>query len=725
MDDTIQTSRDCKRCGAPAPVNSPEGLCPKCLMNEAMAPDQTTIDSNPTGGKTAAPSIDEITKYFPQLEIIELLGSGGMGIVYKARQPQLDRLIALKLLPVEAGRNPAFAERFSREARALAKLNHPGIVAIYDFGQAGPYYFFAMQYVDGCTLQQLIRAKKITPREALGIVTQICEALQFAHDEGVVHRDIKPGNILLDKRGRVRIADFGLAKLLGQAPADFSLTASHVVMGTPHYMAPEQMEHPQEVDHRADIYSLGVVFYEMLTGDLPLGRFAPPSQKVQIDVRLDEVVLHALESEPDRRYQTAIAVKNDVDTIAGEPAETAIATENPNAAEAPLASQTGSEKTPERKPRPTLFWTKAFVLLCLGWLFAAAMWNYRNSGMTVAIFVLSGILCWLAVWRVPSVAGNRGHWSKSSRRMQAWLVFNAMTGALLGFFFLFSAAQNDWERATLHWNRSGVTDAEFEQKYKGKEYQLLRQLRAFRQNVPNVELQLADGSWSGGWHIWGESGPHNRLFGDSSVWSSLFIALLGLLLAPFGIFAPPHYFKDRFSWDVIRASFALAFCVLLSGVLCYLVLVIRSFYTDPVFHPGLVATYRGIICDPPAPLQKVEAALREWAGRHGYAIGDRSRWYLATVPQGNQIAQTALFQLWKPSPYDRWKMNWRGLHRISPHVVVECTSSEKPAETHINITPGERLPGPAGETDPWTAELLDLKKTLSAVSDQTKPINDK
>src|SRR5439155_20787148 len=168
----------------------------------------------------------------------------------------------------------------------------------------------------GLSLRQLLQQKKIAPEQALAIVPKICEALQFAHEQGVVHRDIKPENVLLDKQGRVKIADFGIAKIVGGDGGRTNLTGDEQVIGTPHYMAPEQVEKPQTVDHRADIYSLGVVFYEMLTGELPLGKFAPPSQKVQVDVRLDEIVLHALEKEPGRRYQHASVLKTDVETIA-------------------------------------------------------------------------------------------------------------------------------------------------------------------------------------------------------------------------------------------------------------------------------------------------------------------------------------------------------------------------------------------------------------------------
>jgi predicted Ser/Thr protein kinase len=307
----MDTERICPGCKKPVAADAPQGLCPECLMKAGFG--STAGQAGDTG--FVPPPIETVAELFPQLEILEFIGKGGMGAVYKARQSGLDRLVALKILPPRPGPDPGFAERFTREARALARLSHPNIVAVYDFGQVDGLHYFLMEYVDGLNLRQIEEAGRLTPAEALRIIPQICEALQFAHEEGIVHRDIKPENVLLDKKGRVKIADFGLAKILGREPTHQRLTGARDVMGTPHYMAPEQVERPRDVDHRADIYSLGVVFYEMLTGELPLGRFAPPSQKAQIDVRLDEVVLRTLEKEPERRYQHASQVKTDVETI--------------------------------------------------------------------------------------------------------------------------------------------------------------------------------------------------------------------------------------------------------------------------------------------------------------------------------------------------------------------------------------------------------------------------
>ena len=307
----------CSSCGAPiTPGSAPGGLCPRCLLQAGMESKGSAAEFVHTGRSDSPrrppPTREELAQFFPQFEIGELLGHGGMGAVFRARQKGLDRDVALKVLTVDVGADPAFAERFGREAKTLARLAHPSIVHVYDVGQAGPWYYLVMELVEGVNLRQMLRAKTIGPREAMSIVAQMCDALQYAHDEGVVHRDIKPENVLVGRKGTVKILDFGLAKILRRGGPD-PLTKAEQVMGTPYYMAPEQWERPLEVDHRADIYSLGVVFYELLTGELPVGRFAAPSKKVEVDV------VKTLEKEPELRYQHVSQVKTEVDRIAAGP----------------------------------------------------------------------------------------------------------------------------------------------------------------------------------------------------------------------------------------------------------------------------------------------------------------------------------------------------------------------------------------------------------------------
>jgi serine/threonine protein kinase len=305
-------TRKCPECGAEVPGDAPQGLCPKCVLSGAA----TSVEPNVSATATSEiPSLERVAEAFPQFEILELIGRGGMGFVYKARQPHLDRLVALKLLPDKLAKDPQFAERFNREAKVVARLNHPNIVSVFDFGQTEHFYFLLMEYVDGVNLRQAMQAGRFSPGEALSIVPKICDALQFAHQEGILHRDIKPENILLDSKGGVKIADFGIAKLIGEDQSNVTLTNTGSALGTPHYMAPEQLEKPSEVDHRADIYSLGVVFYEMLTGELPMGRFSPPSDKTPVDARVDDVVFRTLEKERDKRFQSADAVKTSVENI--------------------------------------------------------------------------------------------------------------------------------------------------------------------------------------------------------------------------------------------------------------------------------------------------------------------------------------------------------------------------------------------------------------------------
>ncbi|MFO0875847.1 MAG: bifunctional serine/threonine-protein kinase/formylglycine-generating enzyme family protein [Gemmataceae bacterium] len=303
----------CSVCQSPIPEMAPEGGCPQCLARLALR-----SVHRPRFGRFTPPAALKLATCFEGLEVLSLLGSGGMGAVYLARQTRLDRPVALKILPPELADDPLFAERFLREAQALARLNHPFIVRVYDTGQAGPYLFILMEYVEGASLRDLIGQGKLDPVEAMHFIPQLCEALQYAHERGVIHRDIKPENVLVDLEGKIKITDFGLAKLaLGSDPGPSHLTDAHTRMGTQGYMAPEQMANSSTVDGRADIYSLGILFYEMLTGCLPSPDYRPPSHLSDVDPAIDRVVVRTIKHSPDERYQEAAEVQRDVERIAG------------------------------------------------------------------------------------------------------------------------------------------------------------------------------------------------------------------------------------------------------------------------------------------------------------------------------------------------------------------------------------------------------------------------
>ncbi len=425
----------CPQCGTALPTGALAGLCPACLLKAGAAADTVTDAKQKT---FVPPDIAELAAKFPQLEILELIGRGGMGAVYKARQKQLDRIVALKILPPGIGDDPAFAGRFAREAKALAKLNHPGIVTLYEFGSVGqasslslepealtgkmpaPLFYFLMEFVDGVNLRQLLHAGRISPREALAIVPQICDALQFAHDQGIVHRDIKPENILLDRRGRVKVADFGLAKIIESDSGGADLPVSPEigaaqqhgptgVMGTPNYMSPEQIAAPGGVDHRADIYALGVVFYQMLTGELPGKKIEPPSSKVQIDVRLDEVVLRALEKNPELRYQQVSEVKTCVETIVATTPGSSRREESHSE-----KSETGNRKS-EIAPRfsrtaiaGAIWCSFGFFIPVLAFVFELKSSLFAKLLMLIFATVPFGttILGWMAVSQIRRSAGK-------------------------------------------------------------------------------------------------------------------------------------------------------------------------------------------------------------------------------------------------------------------------------------------------------------------------------
>ena len=385
----------CPLCHAPVPADAPSGACPRCLLAAGRLTGGTAAD---LAGLGAA----DVAAKFPDYEILGLLGRGGMGVVWKARHKGLDRLVALKVLPASVAAEPGFSERFQREARALARLSHPHVVAVHEYGERDGTYFLVMELVEGVNLRTALREGRIGPREALRIVPQICDALQYAHDHGVVHRDIKPENVLVSPDGRGRVADFGLAKIVGAGgPPELTLTGQ--VMGTPVYMAPEQVERPASVDHRADIYSLGVVFYEMLTGELPLGRFDAPSKRIAVDVRLDEVVLRSLEKAPERRWQHASDVRDEVGAIARAPGPAA-------------APGAGPGARADRAPPTSRLAVAAFVALlaapCMAGLAASApTWRWLAAwvGIVLGFALTAGIAAWAKIVKSRGALGGLGY----------------------------------------------------------------------------------------------------------------------------------------------------------------------------------------------------------------------------------------------------------------------------------------------------------------------------
>lgn len=274
----------------------------------------------------------------PAYELLGFLGRGGMGAVYKARQRSLNRLVAIKLLNHLHMDGLDFAARFKQEACTLAHLAHPGIVSVHDFGEAaGGLLYFVMEYVEGMDLAQIIELKgPMPPEEILSIFRQIGAAMIYAHGKNVIHRDLKPANVLIRSNGEVKVADFGLAKIT--VPGTVALTASSISMGSRDFAAPEVFVKGGEADHRADIYSLGVMLYQMLTGAIPRGMFKLPSQRVPgLDHCIDEVVCKALEQEREDRYQSVGEMMDDLEMMMPSPVSQTIIVAD--ALELPVARQ--------------------------------------------------------------------------------------------------------------------------------------------------------------------------------------------------------------------------------------------------------------------------------------------------------------------------------------------------------------------------------------------------
>jgi|GEM_PF-4785030 len=304
-----QDSSLCKVCGVVLSDELPVLLCPACLLGKVT---ELATPSTVTRIRDfAPPATEDLELIFPDFRFRGLLGRGGMGAVYHADQLELEREVALKILPVETAGDPEFRERFRREAATLAQLDHPNIVNLHDFGECEGFPYFVMEYVEGGDLSAQMVTGQFSTSEVLSIVSQVCDALNYSHDRGVVHRDIKPANILITPEGVVKIVDFGLVKMVGGDAIDPGLTRTLSSMGTPQYMAPEQLAGSTGIDHRADIYAVGVLLYEILTGKVPVGHFSAPSEdNTALNSRVDQVIFKALKREPEERFQKAEDLKN-------------------------------------------------------------------------------------------------------------------------------------------------------------------------------------------------------------------------------------------------------------------------------------------------------------------------------------------------------------------------------------------------------------------------------
>ena len=274
---------------------------PAALLKSEPVSLEETITPGAQGGTPAKPPPPPI----PGFELLAVVGRGGMGEVWRARQLSLGREVAIKTLAAHLAEERDFVRRFEKEATALASLAHPNVVAIFDRGSEGGLYYLVMEFVSGPSLREKMMAGGGPPEWALDVIAQVLTAMEYAHGRGIVHRDLKPENILLSNGQLAKVADFGLAAILGRE-SSLQVTRPSVAMGTLSYMAPEQRRDAHAVDGRADLYSVAVILYELLTGELPLGRFQLPSRRApKIDRRIDGILERGLDPDPAARYQSA------------------------------------------------------------------------------------------------------------------------------------------------------------------------------------------------------------------------------------------------------------------------------------------------------------------------------------------------------------------------------------------------------------------------------------
>jgi hypothetical protein len=646
---------------------------------------------------TALPAEQPPTEGWPVVpgyEMLAELGRGGMGVVYQAQQARLDRFVAIKILPAEASRDPQFVERFSREARALAKLNHPNIITVHDFGQGGSHYYFVMEFVAGTDLRQRLRSGRLPPAEAFRIVGQVCDALHYAHQQGIVHRDIKPGNILLDTSGRVKVADFGIAKLLTAPMPGYTLTGPFQMMGTWHYMAPEQLDNPQGLDQRADIYSLGVMFYEMLTGKLPQGRFAPASQVAGVDSRMDDLILRALEPDPARRFQRVSDLKAALDNLVKEahpvgPAASPFAGDAvgmPRAGEehtsvdktAPLAPGKGQAVAPAAEGVPSGYYLRTMLLAGLAWLLVPLLWNARELGLGLACGGVGGFIVWRARRAERFLPATAARW-RWRPRWNHWVILPCM--ALIsagGVYLIFVACYHVWDRC--NWNSGSRSADEFSRSYQGAEHRLLRRLEEFSREMPRADLlPIKNRGQIDDWPFGISSPPWSGNFSTLWICISLIIGTW-LILATYHDLLRDRPLLPAGGWipSYGRPTVWLTLTTIVPNV--------------PLGIALLFAisgrTSSGFTFQAPSQLDlaAVVSRLEKWASENSCREGYSSAWKVSSIPQGEPLAEVQLRHYWRPNVFDRWQMTPKGLKRKGPDVVVEIVAGTKSKQVTVRLT---------------------------------------
>ena len=333
----ISVTRVCPKCGAEIPADAPEGGCPGCLLEsgldlldkEAVVPparDEPGRWNEPPLAATRSERLVEMPGELGDYELLEELGRGGQGVVFRARQKSLNRIVALKVISLGQWASEAHVKRFRREAEAAASLDHPYIVPIHEVGERDGSCYFSMQFIEGGQLDEVVKRKPMSVRCAAELIAKVARTVHYAHEHGILHRDIKPGNILLDQNGEPHLTDFGLARLL---ETESTVTRTLEVLGTPSYMAPEQAAgNNAQLTPATDVHGLGAVLYELLTGRPPLAGEttyqtirllldieprAPHQLNPKIGRELSTICLKCLEKDPKRRYCSALALAEDLD----------------------------------------------------------------------------------------------------------------------------------------------------------------------------------------------------------------------------------------------------------------------------------------------------------------------------------------------------------------------------------------------------------------------------